>query len=174
MIPKEVLGKYLKPGMVMVETGTGKGEDVITALDLGASTIYTVEVQKELYTATVDELKRVIHNYEEGRRIGAFVGHSSDVLQKSILPHVNEKAVIWLDAYTNYSSAALQEVQTIGKFPVKDHTILVNNVRVFQKGTWIITMEAMYAAFRAINPRYEFEFVNSMLHPNDIMVARIP
>lgn len=124
--------KYVNP--VFVETGTFKGAGVSRALRSGFQKIYSIELREELYDQCTKRFKQEI---DEGRVVLLF-GDSSHCLPR-ILQGIEVEATFWLDAHYSSGNTArgkvdcplLEELDAISRHPIKSHTILIDDVRLF-------------------------------------------
>jgi len=168
----EVFQKY--PNKSLVETGTFMGSGVENALKAGFKDVYSIELSKDLYDYCTDKFKTnpCVHLY---------LGDSSVVLEK-VLFNINEPATFWLDGHYsegvtakgNKNSPILEELQVIGKHKIKNHTILIDDVRLFgTKEFDNVTLAQIIAALKKINPNYVISYEDGYTH-NDVLVAKVP
>lgn len=170
-IEKEVFEKH--KNNVFIETGTFMGNAISMALEVGFKEVYSIELSPTLYQYCDNRFKNF-------NNVHLFLGDSSNDLEK-ILSLVHEKATIWLDGHYSGSHTAmgdincpiLQELQQIAKHPIKNHTILIDDVRLF--GTHFfdfIELEEAKNIIKSINPKYIFYFEKGYVD-NDVLVAKV-
>lgn len=96
-----------------------------------------------------------------------------------MIAEIDEPITFWLDAHAGNSATAgriyaplLHELEIIGAHKIKDHVILIDDIRLFGQGIWVnISVDKVMAIIRAINPKYTFRFCDSRGYPQDILVA---
>jgi hypothetical protein len=141
---------------VFVETGTYLGE-MIDALKSSFRELYSIELSEELH-------RRAEGRFAADRHVHIMRGDSSDVLPV-ILERVSEPCLFWLDGHFSGGITAqgaldfpvLKELEHIGRHPVKNHVILIDDARFFS-GTMDAPDRAQIAAsLREINPAYRIE-----------------
>lgn len=70
-------------------------------------------------------------------------------------------------------SPVLQELEQIKKHPIKNHTILIDDVRLFGTIEFdYVTLDQIIDKVLEINPNYNISFVPGYVQ-NDILVAQI-
>lgn len=160
-ITKETLAP-LKKGRVFVETGCLEGAGIQAALDVGFSSIISIEL----------DLRNVwrAQNRFQHKPVTILHGDSVAVLP-SVLNELDEPCTFWLDAHSDYFSPVLTELRLIADRGIKNHTILIDDRRLMY-GTWSnMTEDAVRSALLAINPDYVITLVDGY-EPNDIIVAQ--
>ena len=116
---------------VFIETGTFMGNTADTARNIFRE-VHTIEMGQDLYHAAEQRFARYdnCHVYQ---------GDSPDVLRK-ILPEINGKVFIWLDAHYSKGITArgetntpiISELQAIKESGKNDAIILIDDIRNFQ------------------------------------------
>ena len=161
---------------VFIETGTFKGQTAYNA-SLFFKTVHTTELGLELYQAAS---KRFLVN----TGIHVHLGNSPYVL-KTILPHIQDQIIFWLDAHYSCGQTAkgdsntpvMQELAAINESGIKNAIILIDDMRLFDhlSNTPINdsvqgypTVDELKKAILAINPNYCFEIFG------DIAMAFLP
>lgn len=170
-ITKEDLEKYGN-GDVFVETGTYLGETVDMLLSFDKyKKIYTIELNTGLYN---DASKK----YENERRVECIFGDSADAL-KDIVSNLKKPATFWLDAHASGSleggksggSPVLDELHIIASSPIKDHTIIIDDCRLFGTAEWSgVRKEDAVAKIMQINPNYNILYLDGHM-PKDVLWA---
>lgn len=157
---------------IMIETGTFYGTGVLMGLEVGMS-VQSIELSQELHEAAKKRLK--------GLPAILVLGDSGKVLSE-LLRNIDEPVMFWLDGHCSggetakgeQSTPILKELEQIGGHHVKDHTILIDDVRLFGSCEFDhISMGDIVSALWTINPKYALtlETGNDDL-PNDIIAAR--
>lgn len=128
--------KYWNP--IFIETGTSRGNGVKKALKDRFKKIYSIELKKKFY----DECKIKFKKEIQKGKVELFLGDSAICLA-DILKQIDCRATFWLDAH--YSGAdtdtakgaedvpLMRELDLISKHHIKNHTILIDDVRLFGK-----------------------------------------
>jgi len=177
MAQKCPLSKHLNP--VFIETGTFKGKSVKEALSLGFKKIYSIELKKGCYEKCKHKFRKQISK----GTIELFLGDSSICLPE-ILNKVDQTVTFWLDAhYSGIFTARgpidvplMMELDAISKHHIKNHTILIDDVRLFGKkntADWSnISLDAVIKALKKINPDYSIFYENGS-REKDILVAKL-
>ncbi len=171
-INRAVLSKY--PNTIFVETGTYTGDTTALALHCDFERVLTVELSdnwRDRYQA----------RFGNDRRVRLFAGLSKDRLPE-MLAQVDSPATFWLDAHYSGGGTArgdtlcplLEELDLIAAHPIKTHTILIDDVRLFgnQFGPEV-TVKRVMEKLLTINPHYQFYFEDGYA-PSDILVAALP
>jgi hypothetical protein len=171
---KEQLKKYLSD--VFFETGTYLGHTSRSAVEVGFPRVITVELQKYLYDSAIEQSK----NYE----IEFHLGDSPSVM-RNVLPDVKGKITFWLDAHIdggNKNSSTpnirecplYEELDVIAALDRKDHTILIDDLRIIGKYGWgsSTILEVLKSKILQINPDYNFSTIDGEIE-NDVLVAQI-
>ncbi|MCF7852196.1 MAG: hypothetical protein K9M07_03030 [Simkaniaceae bacterium] len=162
------------PNQYFIETGTYCGEGIRQALSTGKfEYVYSIEINKRRYYAA----KKAFNRFSKVR---LFLGDSASQLSV-ILDEVDAPATFWLDAHSaelvnrktqDQFAPILREIREIGKHHIKNHSILIDDVRQFNAGAYShISIENLKSALLEINPNYEFRFIDSPFAPKDILVA---
>lgn len=170
-ITKEDLEKY-GAGDIFVETGTYIGETVDMLLQFKKfKKIYTIELNAGLYN---DASKK----YENEPRVECLFGDSAELLTE-IVGKLKKPATFWLDAHASGSleggksggSPVLDELDIIKASPIKDHTIIIDDCRLFGSAEWSgVQKEEAVAKIMSINPKYKIHYLNGHA-PKDVLWA---
>lgn len=169
--------KYWNP--IFIETGTFHGNAVKAALSARFKKIYSIELKEEFY----NECKYKFRKEIKKGKVKLFLGDSSTCLPK-ILEEVSQNATFWLDAHYSSGNTArgpvdvplMMELDAISKHTVKNHTILIDDVRLFDsKGAedWTnVSLDSVIKTLKKINPNYSISYEKGFCK-NDILVAQI-
>ena len=160
-ITLDVLKKY--PNPYFLETGSYKGTTIQLALDIGFEKIISIEIYPFLYNICVERFK-------QNNKVTLYCGDVELELEK-ILVDIKTPVTFWLDAHYSglgtskgiHNDPILQELDIIGRHPIKTHTILIDDIRLMDKK--LVTEKV-----KEINNTYSILFENGF-EKNDIMVA---
>lgn len=166
------------PNPVFVETGTALGRGVKAALRAGFKTIYSIEENAELYAFNRAQFKDLP---------GVQILHGESVLElPKILARLETAATFWLDAHRTGGGLAggqtpyplLKELELIRSHPVRAHTLLMDDRRLFER-EFGVTEEKIREAVLRIDPGYLFDYADSTSAQityghKDILVAAPP
>lgn len=173
-----VFGKYTYNDF-FVETGSYKGQGIDFALESGFKSIVSIEIT-ELYYKLCKE------KYKDNKGVIIVLGDSSKVL-KSIISKINKSITFWLDGHyceptTTFSNEAgwfpiLQELDAIKQHKIKNHTILIDDWRCFDRSypyytQHNISQEMIKNKILEINSNYKFSYEDGYT-PNDVFVAQV-
>lgn len=159
---------------IFIETGTSEGRGIDAAILAGFTEIFSVEVKKPLFDKNV-------FKYRHRKNIHLFNGTSERFLTH-IIGKLNCQLFFWLDAHDSKCSKIskcpiLEEIKIIGKSIIKNHTLLIDDVRIFKdyKVNDLyggISFDQVQEAVLKINPNYVILFDNSDIYVNDVLIAK--
>jgi hypothetical protein len=127
--------KYKDNATVFIETGTWCGQGVINAIDSEFDEIHSIELDEQLYK---DNIERFKHN----PNVNLYHGDSSIILY-DVIKNINKRMLFWLDGHYSghgtsqsnvtqlYEFPLIYEIQQIDKHHIKDHIILIDDLRCF-------------------------------------------
>jgi hypothetical protein len=148
----------------VVETGTLHG-DMVAALALDFDHVYSIELSRELYwLARLRFLGR--------RNVHLVLGDSAEKLP-SVLTHVDAPCIFWLDGHYGGGFMArgkkdvpiVEELAAILAHPVHDHTIVIDDVGLFERAEGETpSLEDLEAQIRSSRPASEFVVADNMIH----------
>jgi hypothetical protein len=162
------------PHRILVETGSHVGHGIQDALDCGFERVISFEVAPDL-------VKQCKERFKDNPNVEVHMESSRNMLQ--YIKDIDEEMTVWLDGHYSFGETShdgksfnpiLDELDALAKHPVKTHTILVDDVRLF--GTWEfnhITLAQIIQKVMAINPKYSIQFLDGH-QANDIMAFHIP
>ncbi len=158
---------------VFVETGTLYGEGIQTAFLSGFEEIHSIELSPKYFFAAKER-------YHKKENIHIHLGNSGEILY-DVIKDIDQPITFWLDAqfsgwdtaYGGKMTPILDELAQIKKHHIKDHTIIIDDVRQF--GTWYfgnITKEQIIDKLYEINPNYSISYMDGFAK-DDILVAEV-
>ena len=161
------------PNKYFVESGSYKGEGIRCALNTGFEYIYSVELNHSYYNYCKNM-------FLDNPNVFLFMWDSGDILF-DIIKDINEPITFWLDGHCTIDSInnrkshspILKELEAIKKHHIKNHTILIDDIRDF--GTlWFdfVTLSKVIEKIMEINPNYKISYLDGCV-ANDILVAEI-
>lgn len=114
---------------VFVETGTRDG-DMIESVGKSFQKIYSIELDTELYN-------KARERFAGQHNVVLIEGDSGSKIQE-VLAELHEPALFWLDAHGDsvpvsgpHAAPIKRELEAIFAHPIKNHTILIDDVRHF-------------------------------------------
>jgi len=166
---KDLFQKYMNP--IFIESGTYYGDGVQMALDAGFETVYSIELDEKLYVYCVDRFK-------DKANVHIIFGDSHLVLD-DLLSKITSPSTFWLDGHWagegtargEYESPLIKELEAIGRHYIKTHTILIDDLRCWNKDIQGFDREALSKACLQINPEYKISFSKGYVE-NDILIAQ--
>lgn len=168
----EYLKKYSN-GNVFVETGTYMGHTVNLAKSFGFKSIHSIELDSGLYM-------KAVKLFENDKEVKIWHGDSIDCL-KEIVSFLTEPATFWLDAHASGplpggksgGSPVIDELNIIKDHYIKEHTIFIDDRRLFGSAEWSYVKE--YDAInilKNINENYNILYLDGHTY-DDIVCATI-
>lgn len=190
-----ILRNHFNP--VFLETGTYQGRCVDIALGLGFKKIISIEIEKSFYEFCTEK-------YQNRDNVFLYNADSLDVLWDIIEP-IETEITFWIDAHVHclmlqtvkdeiteaatgqFKVPILQELEIIGKHPIKTHTILIDDMRQCgktlpvpfkeeDKDAWeLIVKKDIISAVLAINSKYQIKYESHVENSgfSDIMIATV-
>jgi hypothetical protein len=176
----EVFKKY--PNEYFIETGSYLGDGIQAALDAGFLHVFSIELSERYYRLCADR-------FAGDERVVLVRGDSAQSLWELIRP-LDRPITFWLDGHWSGGDTArgakstplMEEIRQIGRHPIREHTILVDDLRCWseeydQDIAEGLRVEQVVEAIRSVNPAYRFSYEDGGdaedVLPNDILVARV-
>lgn len=165
---KEIFENYLNYSFI--ETGSCEGNGIQQALDAGYKDIHSIELDPKYYEMCQKRFKgnNSVHLYQ---------GNSIIELPK-IMKVMEERCTIWLDGHffepENPQSVIYEELVIIAKHFRNNHTILIDDVRLFEK-EFKIKKQTIKNILKIINPAYKINLIDGFdkgVLVKDILVSR--
>lgn len=164
---RHVLAKH--PNGVFIETGTHRGGAVETALSLGFPKVISIESDPILHSHCLEKFRM-------DDRVSLIRADSALALGE-LLKGITTPATFWLDAHDEAKGTPiLSELAAIGSHPLKSHTILVDDMRIFRvKLAWarrsnVSEVDVVKQVLR-INPDYDVSYEDDECSERDVLVA---
>lgn len=159
---------------LFIETGSFVGHGIQQALDAGYGKVISIELSDKYFEYSKNR-------FVSDSRVTIVQGDSYKVLPE-ILEGVDIKATFWLDGHHSCGDTALgdywaplmQELDAIKEHPIKDHTIMIDDMRCWENPNPVhgFFKDDIYKKLEEINPAYKFEFLDGH-QENDILVAYV-
>lgn len=171
-----LLAKY--PNRYFVESGSYRGDAIQQALDAGFQQIRSMDVDKENVTFCHNRFDLYRGKYPN---IYIRQGDSSKDFYQ-LFGGIREPITFWLDAHSQLFEdememgcpfPLLKELEQIAAHPVKNHTILIDDVLVLTHPDvtgW--SRNTIEDILWLINPAYKFEYVANPVK-NNLLIAKI-
>lgn len=168
----ECLTKYSN-GDVFVETGTYMGDTVRLAKDFGFKTIHSIELDDNLFD-------RAVNLFKSDPSIHIWHGDSIDALIE-IMKHLDAPATFWLDAHASGplpggksgGSPVVDELNIIKAHHIKEHTIFIDDRRLFESAEWsYVKEEDAMRVLTEINPDYKIYLLDGHIEA-DVICATV-
>lgn len=166
---------------VFVETGSHRGDGIQRALDAGYEAIYSVEISPFAYGWCS-------HRFQDNRdRVHLVLGDSRAFIAGLITRTITSRTTFWLDAHHCGGNAEmdgadggapgdhplLEELRLIGQSHIRNHHLLIDDIRMFGSAGWP-RIEDVHEAIFAINPDYRLSARDSQDFKTDVLIARAP
>lgn len=161
-----------------LETGYYMGSGVHRAIQAGFEKIFSIEISSI-------HVKNGKKHYEDNILLGQveIINDDSRNLYETIKQYPNKRFLFFLDAHADQSiehersvnCPVLEELEAIKKHPIKDHVILVDDMRLFRsQSAWArdILVDKIVEELHKINPNYKISFLKGVSE-NDVLCASI-
>ena len=168
----EIIKKY--KSNIFVETGTSNGAATILAVLAGYEKIYSIEINAE-------KQEKNRKHFAGYKHVHLITGDSLKEMQR-IIPALDKQATFWLDAHYEKtgpkgekSCPIIDELYAIYQSPIKNHIIMIDDMRIFEKRSWgkRIKKSDILEMIVKINPNYNITYEDSRMAKNDILVAHV-
>ena len=158
----EIFKKYLNA--VFVETGSAYGGGIQQALDAGFEEVYSIELHNEPYQYCIEMFKN-------SSKVHILLGNSKEVLCE-LLPKIDSQITFWLDGHDEDKYPIMEELECIKSHHIKTHTILIDDLRMFDIEKHGLDIAIIELKLLEINHNYIFSFENGHV-VNDILIAKL-
>jgi hypothetical protein len=164
------------PNKYFIETGTARGEGILTAIECGFEQIISIECNPKAFAKASEK-------FADRDDVLLILGDSAICLP-DVLADIHEPATFWFDAHWSQGEddlgpsvdkcPLLQDIATVGAHLIKNHTILIDDMRYFRAGgipVWHnIKLGDIMDQVMEVNPLYRIEFADGHV-ANDVLVA---
>lgn len=174
-LKEEYLMKYGN-GKMFVETGTYLGQTVELARrsSILFESIKSIEIESDM-------CRNARLNFEFDPRIEIIEGDSVDKIKQICDDLKNQTATFWLDAHAsgqlpggpNGPNPLMEELESIKSTGRNDHTIFIDDRRLFGSGEWGGLQESdVMDKLKEINPYYNIVYLDGH-QENDVICATV-
>ena len=173
-MPFSNFAKY--PNNFFIETGSYRGDGIQAALDSGFPYITSIEITPKYYNICKQR-------FAGNSRVHQILGDTADRLW-DVIKDINEPITFWLDGHWDTGAIdetrgimdypILTELEIIALHPVKNHTILIDDIRLLNDRDWNIKLEDVTRRILNINPDYTITYDDGLAgRINDVLVAKV-
>lgn len=156
---------------IFFETGTNIGQGIIQAINVGFKKIISIDIEPEF--VEIAKNKFIGSNQYNDIQFEFYLGDSKLLLPK-IIENIDQKITFWLDGHEFYKIPLLDELIAIKNHKIKNHTIMIDDVRMFNSPDWNnIGHDNVVKLIMDINKDYKITYHNSPHGINDILIAKI-
>jgi hypothetical protein len=160
----EVFSKYKKSATIFIETGTYRGDAIVSAQQAGFEECYSIEFNPDFW---FDAIKR----FNGSKDVTILLGSSEEKLAE-IMPSINERCLFWLDAHDTFGTGGgvptYSELEVLKNHNIKNHTLIIDDVPLyFGDG------ESLRQKILEINKDYKIEMISNGVTDAYILVACI-
>lgn len=169
-LPKDLLASNVTD--IFVETGTNTGCGTKLAIECGFEKIITIDIEEKY---VILARKRFAGN----DNVQCLHGDSSIILASVIEQNLDKTMTFWLDGHGGMGGVPLMsELEIISKSPIKNHIIMIDDVRMFSSKQWKnldfnFSLEEIKQKIVDINKDYKISFIDSVSGKGDILLAKV-
>lgn len=167
------LQQYHSQGSVFIETGLWKCQGVEKALLAGFERVISIEISPKILQAGQ---KRLAKHISSGR-VSLLLGDSARLMETALSMVPDSRIVFWLDGHYQGVGAYAEnplysELCAIGRHSRSDHTVLIDDRRLFSRPTWGVDESRVKNMLLGFNPQYRFCCLRGHV-PNDVLCAYV-
>lgn len=171
-IYSDILKIWKRDSNIMFETGSYIGDGIAKGLEAGYDNILSFEINPENYHTCIERFK-------DNPEVICFLGDSIKLLPW-VLAGIDQRIVFWLDSHFVGETDSelypiMNELKIIKNHVIKNHTILIDDVRLFADGSdpgMPISIAEVKDFISTINPEYIFTYEDGFID-NDILIAYV-
>lgn len=168
----QIFQKYLNN--TFIETGSYMGDGVQQALNAGFNKVISIELSDKYYAICKNR-------FSNNPNVQIIQGDSYKIMP-DVLKNINESVTFWLDghhscgdtAIGDYWAPLIQELDAIKNHSIKNHTILIDDMRCWKEFTVVhgFCEKDIIAKLKEINSSYKFAYEYGF-QKDDILVSYI-
>ena len=164
----DLLSQHLNP--IFIETGTNTGCGVARAIASGFSKIISIDIEKYYIDKACLNFNKILYKNIDFQ---FYCGNSPTIL-KQILPQIDKRITFWLDGHSPNSIPLIDELEAIGEHTVKDHTILIDDMRMIGSQMWnFLQKDVLIEKIMSINNNFTISYYDTYNAKDDILIAKI-
>lgn len=166
----KTFSKYLNK--TFIETGSFVGDGIQQALEAGFKKIISIELSDKYFQLCT-------HRFSTNDNVRIIHGDSFKVLP-DVIKHIDHPITFWLDGHHSCGDTALgdywapliQELDAIKNHSIKNHTILIDDMRCWEKPSKVhgFFKDDILKKLYEINSNYKFTYADGHV-TNDVLVA---
>jgi len=177
---------------IFLETGFHRGDGIVEALRAGFECIYSCDISVFAYgwcSHRFQDHHDIVHLLLQDSRefLRDRIGHADLNQGGKWITDLGQASTFWLDAHWSGGNGEvggidggspadhplLEELAIIGTHPLRDHTLLIDDVREFGQEPGWPSLDEVKSAIWQINPAYDFRLADGAEHSEDILVATV-
>ena len=159
------------PNEYFVESGSYLGDGIKAALDAGFPNVISIELTSKYY-------EHCKSRFRKDRRVTLVHGDTVQVLW-DIIRDIDKPITFYLDGHFSGEDTGrgmmdyplVQELKTIAVHPIKTHTLIIDDVRLFDIH-WNLGTKTVMREIRRINKLYSVTFRNGYVE-DDVLIAKV-
>lgn len=163
---------------IFFETGFFYGASVNHAMEAGFEKMYSIEIASYFYGLGYINFKHQLNS----KFLNLIKDDSQNIYDH--IKNINEPILFWLDAHADQPSdiekgehlcPLLKELDGIKNHEIKNHVILIDDVRILRKDCWgekNLDIDKIKEKILSINPDYKFKYLNGYVK-DDVLMAYI-
>ena len=158
------------PNEYFIETGSYFGGGILLAIEAKFKNIISIELSEKYYNICKG-------NFKQHNNVHLYLGSSEKVL-KDVMGDIDKPITFWLDGHYSGGdtgrgeliSPLMLELEVIGNHPIKNHTILIDDLRLWKKSDVGFDVEDIINKLKNMNPLYTIDYIHGHVD-NDVLVA---
>lgn len=156
-----------------VETGSHNGDGIQKAIEAGFENIISIELSDKYFD-------RCVQRFKDNKNVTIIKGDSALVLN-DVIKDINCSITFWLDGHYSCGDTAcgayriplIQELEQIKKHKIKNHTILIDDMRCWKEPNEVhgFYEKDIFDKIKEFDTKYNFSFVDGS-EKDDILVCK--